>query len=185
MNKYVFALIIIVLGLLYIAVPHNILPVCEYVSIAVENGHTASASNAGHEHSAPDSNAGHGHSAPAAPVAPPDSSNHFSPTHMVCFWTAQAEFGLGILVIFGGLLLALSKSPERRSGISLLLAGTAVFGAALPYGLIGVCRAESAACRAGTLPALLILSGLLLLFSLLNLRYRSSDSKSRQAGGNV
>jgi hypothetical protein len=86
---------------------------------------------------------------------------------MVCFWTARAEEGLGLLVIFGGLLL-FSRSAERRMGISLMLAGAAVFGAAIPCALLGMCRGETMPCRAGTLPALLLLSGFLFFFALLN-----------------
>jgi hypothetical protein len=183
MNKYIFALLVIVSGILYIAVPNTILPVCEYADIATP-GHAAPVSDAGHGHAAPDIHTGHGH-ADAPPVHQVDSAKASAPAHMLCFWTARAEFGLGLLVIFGGLLLALSKTTERRLGVTLMLAGTAVFGAAIPYALIGVCLAESASCRAGTLPALLILSALLLLFSLINCRYLSAASKGRRAGGNA
>jgi hypothetical protein len=77
------------------------------------------------------------------------------------------------------LLLLFADSPKRRSGISLMLAGSAVLGALLPCALIGVCQQESMLCRAGTLPALLLLSGFLffgaLAHSLYLIKYRKGN----------
>jgi hypothetical protein len=150
------ALICVLAGILYIAVPYRIFPVCGYAGIAspAEKELAASAPAAGHGQIA---------------LSPRHPGAEFSGrTRMVCFWTARAETGPGILMIFGGLLLLFARSRERRLGVTLMLAGTAVFGAAIPYGLIGVCGGEAMPCRAGTLPALLLLSGFFLLFALLN-----------------
>ncbi len=122
--------VIMAAGLLYIAVPLFLLPVCEHTP-----GMMA----------------------------------------MKCFWTARAELGLGALIIFGGLLSCFS-SAERRIGLSLMVAATALLGAALPLFVIGVCPGPAMPCRAGTLPALLLLSGALFLFSIFNC-YRLHKSK--------
>jgi hypothetical protein len=151
-NKYISAFLCLGMGILYIAVPHTLLPVCEYAETAM-GGHAAIASPMGHS----------------------------TQSHMACFWTARAELGLGMLIIFGGLLPALSNSIEQRLGITLMFAASSVLGAAIPAVLIGVCPGETMPCRAGTLPALLILSGLFFLFSLLNVLFLN---KRRKAGGN-
>ncbi|MDR1921226.1 MAG: DUF4418 family protein [Candidatus Adiutrix sp.] len=204
-NRYGFALLYIVIGVLYIAIPHILLPVCEYADSAA-GGHAAHAPAAGpaHNASAAPSEHGHGHEPassaqdgedtgpvsvalsehgpghePASSVRHGENTGQAAQTHMVCFWSAKAELGLGALIIAGGLLLALSHSLERRRGVTLMLAASAFFGAAIPTLLIGVCRPETAPCRAGTLPALLILSGFLLLVSLLNGR---SLGKLQKAG---
>jgi hypothetical protein len=151
MHKYIQVLLCLAAGLLYIAVPHVLLPVCEYAALAP----------AGHM--------------PGALMPLPE---HSAATHMVCYWTARAEAGLGGLLIFGALLLLLSSSRERRSGILLTLAGGALLGAAIPSLLIGVCRQESMPCRAGTLPALLLLSGFFFLLALLGGLYAGRRRKA-------
>jgi hypothetical protein len=166
-NRYASALICILAGILYIAVPHVFLPVCEYAETAVE-GHAVAP--AGHTHGAHASFSEHG--AEAAPSGhQAENAKHAEQSHMVCFWTAQAEAGMGVFIIFGGLLLALSNPTERRFGITLMLAASAVLGASIPTLLVGVCLPEATPCRAGTLPALLLLSGFVFLFSLLNSLY--------------
>jgi hypothetical protein len=165
-NRYLAALIVIIAGLLYIAIPHSLLPVCEYAPRTAQEHAVAPAEHTGAHGSMPE----HGHPA-AAPAGQEPPAEQEGTSHMVCFWTAKAELGLGALVVFGGLLLALGESVERRLGVTLMLAACAVFGAAIPAALIGVCPAKAMPCRAGTLPALLLLSGFLLLFALLNCRH--------------
>lgn len=159
----ILALLYAVVGLLYIAVPHVLLPVCEYADASAAHHHAASI----HEER------GHGaHTPPTEQHGAGSSASVDSETeHAVCFWTAKAEAGLGGLVIFASLLLFFAGSPERRSGITLMLAGIAVLGALIPTELIGVCLQESMPCRAGTLPALLLLSGFFFLFALLHSFY--------------
>jgi hypothetical protein len=101
---------------------------------------------------------------------------------MVCFWTARAEMGIGLLTVFGALLL-LTGSDERRLGITLMLAGTAVVGALIPYALIGVCERETMPCRAGTLPGLLLLSGLFLGCTLLQARSLAASRRAARRNG--
>ncbi|MDR2125177.1 MAG: DUF4418 family protein [Desulfovibrio sp.] len=165
------ALLYTVAGVLYIAVPHVLLPVCEYAGAAAAHHHAAPphGEQAYGAHTPPErhgAGAVPGHQEPAT-----EPLEHSKSGHVVCFWTAGAEAGLGGLVIFGSLLLLFAGSPERRSGITLSLAGSAVLGALIPTLLIGVCQQESMPCRAGTQPALLLLSGFLFLFALLHSFY--------------
>lgn len=96
---------------------------------------------------------------------------------MKCFWSARTELGLGAAVIFGGLLLLLLGNTAARLGISLMLLAVAILGAAIPTVIIGVCRSDYMPCRAGTLPALMILSGLLVIFLLFNILYLAKANK--------
>jgi hypothetical protein len=163
-ERYIQVLVCIAAGLLYIAVPHVLFPVCEYAVLAAgEQAPTM------------------GHMGGAMSLPESSGPEHSGPAHMVCYWTARAEAGLGGLLLFSALLLSLSASRERRSGIMLTLAGSAVLGAAIPSLLIGVCRQENMPCRAGTLPALLLLSGFFFLFALLNGLY---SGRRRKEGGN-
>jgi hypothetical protein len=84
---------------------------------------------------------------------------------MKCFWTARAELGIGIsIAILGGLSLAF-KSPLVRLGLALASLLNAALALLIPTVLIGVCEHRHADCRVLALPALLILSVILLLIA--------------------
>jgi hypothetical protein len=171
-NRLISALICLLSGILFIAVPHKIFPVCAYS--------VAPAALSAHAEHGPDLSAAPGGGRELSSIPPGGISPARAP--MVCFWTARAEGGLGLLVIFAGLLLLFFRSPEGRLGIMLMLAGTAVFGAAIPCAILGVCARESMPCRAGTLPALVLLSGFFCLFSLLNAFWLLKNRKARGHG---
>ena len=153
-NNYLSALICLAAGALYAAVPHLLLPVCEYAAASVEHAMPAVM--------------GHAHAAESAGEQ----------SHMVCFWTARAELGVGLLAICGGGLLLFARSVGLRLGVTLMLAATAVTGALIPTALIGVCEQETMPCRAGTLPGLLLLSALFFFWALLNARHLAGRGKA-------
>jgi len=83
---------------------------------------------------------------------------HTNPgTHMKCWYTAEAETGVGVLIILTGLaLLALPGRVSRKaSGIAGGILGVIVI--LVPTVLTGVCNTPDAPCRIGTLPALILL----------------------------
>lgn len=97
---------------------------------------------------------------------------------MKCFWTARVATGLGVLFCLSGILLYFSKTVLVRLGISLMIFMNGILLAAVPTVLIGVCHAETMPCRMGTLPGLLVLAVLIILFSLANLLYLFRQSKN-------
>lgn len=96
---------------------------------------------------------------------------------MKCFWTARVELGLGIVIIFGGILLLLFRHLYARMGVCLMLLAVAVLALTVPVGLVGVCPMPNMPCRMGTLPGLVVLSILLILFLLGNLFYLYKKSQ--------
>jgi hypothetical protein len=84
---------------------------------------------------------------------------------MICWHAWRAEIGLGLAAMIVGALMLLARA-SFESGLSLSLLPLAAAGALYPTVLIGVCPGASMPCRAGTLPALVILSSFLAALSL-------------------
>lgn len=78
-------------------------------------------------------------------------------THMKCWYTAEAETGVGVLIILTGVaLLALPGRVSRKTaGIAGGILGLIII--LVPTVLVGVCTTPDAPCRIGTLPALILL----------------------------
>ena len=96
---------------------------------------------------------------------------------MKCFWTANAEAGLGGVIILAGLFICSITLPGVRMGISLVLILLALLGIAFPVYLIGMCGNDAMPCRMGTLPAFYILSTLLFAVSIINVFYLRAKIK--------
>ncbi|HWQ41246.1 MAG TPA: DUF4418 family protein [Desulfosporosinus sp.] len=96
---------------------------------------------------------------------------------MKCFWSGRAEIGIGLLILCGGVLIALSRSPFTRIGISLMTALTGILGILVPTLLIGGCEMDMMPCRMTTFPSLTILGGLTVAASLLNALYLWRQNK--------
>jgi hypothetical protein len=77
---------------------------------------------------------------------------------MKCFWSGRAEIGIGLLILCGGVLLAVFRSPLARIGISVMTALTGVLALLVPTLLIGGCEMPTMPCRMATFPALDVLS---------------------------
>lgn len=90
---------------------------------------------------------------------------------MSCYYTKQAEIGLGLLIILLGIVSIGIKNSSIRVGISLALAGTALLVLLYPIKLIGLCKKSHMACRIGTFPALSIAGIGLLIISIWNIWY--------------
>ena len=81
---------------------------------------------------------------------------------MACYFTKQAEIGVGAVILALGVLTAFS-SKKTRLGISYAQLLNGILVLALPLKLTGLCKMSDMACRVKTLPELIVLSVLLAL----------------------
>ena len=90
---------------------------------------------------------------------------------MACYYTKQAEIGLGILITLLGIVFIAAKNENIRIGISIsqLLVALLVF--LYPIKLIGLCKMSTMACQMRTLPALTVAGVFLVVISAGNLLY--------------
>lgn len=99
---------------------------------------------------------------------------------MKCFWTARAELGVGVLMVFGGVLYCLCRDTGVRLGIAAVTAGAALLAVALPTVLIGVCTTETMPCRMGTLPALVLVGAAVFFAALTACRNLSRSLRGKE-----
>lgn len=145
-NRIILSLFFVFLGLMIILFPIYILPVCPHPDALVTHGINNQVANTGHMHTG------------AGKI-------------MKCFWTARAELGIGALIIVIGTLMLLSRTIFVRLGLSMALACISLLAIAIPTILIGVCSNEMMRCNMGAKPALVLLSGILFVVSILNSLY--------------
>ncbi len=126
-RQLILAGILVILGVLVIATPWYIIPICE------AQGITSHSMSMG---SAADSSAG---------------------TIMKCGYTARAEAAVGALIILAGITLLALPGRDARRAIGVIATGLGAVTLSIPTVLIGVCSAANAPCRIGTLPALILI----------------------------
>jgi len=150
-RQLILAGILVILGVLIIATPWYIFPVCEAEGITSHSSSSMSSMSMG---SAGDS-----------------SSGAASGTIMKCGYTARAEAATGALIILAGLTLFALPGRDARRALGVIGTGLGAVTILIPTVLIGVCSAPNAPCRIGTLPALALLgvltaiTGIYLVFS--------------------
>lgn len=100
---------------------------------------------------------------------------------MKCHWTSRAELGIGSLIALLGVLLIAFQSRQVRLGLSLSLILNGILALLIPTALIGVCDGAHMICRSLALPALSILSGLVVVISIANVvyLYKSNEGNER------
>jgi hypothetical protein len=104
---------------------------------------------------------------------------------MKCFWSGQAEIGLGFLILCGGVLLIFFKSPHARIGVSCMTALAGLVSLLIPTLLIGGCEMDTMACQMTTFPAIIILSVLTVVVCAVNvcrLQKRNTKNQVRTDG---
>jgi hypothetical protein len=87
---------------------------------------------------------------------------------MKCFWTARAEIGVGLSIAILGALTLAFKSAQIRLGLGTGIFLNAILALLSPTALIGVCEHSHASCRVLALPALSVLSVILILIAGIN-----------------
>lgn len=99
---------------------------------------------------------------------------------MKCHWTARAELGIGIFIALIGIFLLIFQSGQVRLGLSLALILSGVLALLIPTALIGVCGSLQMTCRSLTLPALTILSSIVIVTSVANVIYLNYSNRKRR-----
>jgi len=82
-----------------------------------------------------------------------------------CFWSTQAEIGMGLVIVALGMCLLLFTEHKTQLGLLLGIFFTAVIALLIPNVLIGGCETKTMACHRVAFPALTIESGILLALS--------------------
>ncbi|MEI6100344.1 MAG: DUF4418 family protein [Eubacteriales bacterium] len=167
-NRLLFGIFFIVLGALIAFGPQTIFPVCA-VQAAQQSAAQSSAQPSMQM------------SSQSASASDEDSKTESAmPMVMKCAYTAQAELPIGIVIAALGALLIVFKSARVRIGLSIALVLGGVFALLVPTALIGVCAGEQMPCRALTLPALVILSVVVIASAALNAGYLLKSNKKGQ-----
>ncbi len=84
---------------------------------------------------------------------------------MKCFYTSQAELGIGIEIAVLGLLLFIQKTKEAQLATAYAVGLSSIVAFLIPNFLIGVCGSEHMHCKAVTQPALTLISALTFIVS--------------------
>jgi len=148
MNKVIISgAIVILLGLLIALGPQFLFKVCAPMPVSDE-AESAEAHETGD-------------------AAPDNVENPHVTTYAYshCHWSAQAEIGLGLLIVaLGGCMLVFT---DRKTHLGLLIgiALASIIALAVPHFLIGGCNNMSMKCHRVGFPALTVESALLLVFT--------------------
>lgn len=174
-TRLIFGILTIALGILIAWGPQTIFPIC-----GIET-HSDSGSNMSADIENTDSVSTEMSSANSTKADAASQGTAMS-SPMKCHWTGRAEIGVGTLISLIGLLLILFRSKQIRFGLSLALGLNGILALLLPTRLIGVCGSTRMSCRALTFPALIVLSGLIIVIAVFNSFYLYKSDKRGDAG---
>lgn len=76
---------------------------------------------------------------------------------MECYYTAQGELVLGLLISLIGIAVMLAARPEALRLLALVLGGVAAAVILMPVYLLPICRNPDMHCNQGTKPLLIVL----------------------------
>ncbi|MDR0819672.1 MAG: DUF4418 family protein [Oscillospiraceae bacterium] len=88
-----------------------------------------------------------------------------------CYYTAQAEIGIGIVLALLGIAYLLFSNPDTHIGLTIGIALGALLAFLAPNALIGMDSDPMMACLTATLPALNIITIATFLFAAGNIIY--------------
>ena len=97
---------------------------------------------------------------------------------MACYYTKEAEIGIGILIAALGVVYFFLKNKSARLGIAIAEFFSAGLVLLYPLKLTGLCKMSDMACRVKTLPALIVLAVLLLAVALGDLFFLGKGEKN-------
>lgn len=87
----------------------------------------------------------------------------------LCHGTLYTEIVVGIFAVLSGLLMLIRPERQVVAHASTWVVILAVVGVSLPTALTGVCKMPTMPCRTGTVPALVIATGLMACAGILGL----------------
>ena len=90
---------------------------------------------------------------------------------MSCFYTKQAEIGVGILVAVLGSISLLLKNEQARLGISIAQVLNGILALAFPLKLTGLCEMKNMDCHVQAFPAIVVGSVVLIFLGIVNILY--------------
>jgi len=83
----------------------------------------------------------------------------------ICHWSAQAEIGIGLLIVALGACMIVFTDKKIRFGLLIGVFFSSIISLAIPNFLIGGCSTMTMRCHRVAFPALTIESAVLLVFS--------------------
>ncbi|MBW3091433.1 DUF4418 family protein [Bifidobacterium sp. 82T10] len=96
---------------------------------------------------------------------------------MACHYTAQAALGIGVVIALLG-VIGLFVEPKVRAGLNIAVALNALLAVAVPTVLIGVCKGAMMHCHMVTLPTLIVLGALAVVFAAIAVRLDLTGAKN-------
>ncbi len=90
---------------------------------------------------------------------------------MSCYYTSKAEIGIGVLIAILGLIYVFIENKDIRVGITIAQVLNSTLVLLFPLAITGLCKMHTMACRVKTLPALIVVSVILIIGFGLNLFY--------------
>jgi hypothetical protein len=82
-----------------------------------------------------------------------------------CHWSAQAEIGMGILIVALGICMVIFKDAKTLLGLCIGVFLSGIVSLGIIHFLVGGCGSMAMACRRVAFPALTVESVILLVFS--------------------
>jgi hypothetical protein len=82
-----------------------------------------------------------------------------------CHWSAQAEIGMGFLIVALGACMIVLRDPKTHLGLAIAVFLSSFVTLAIPHALIGGCSMATMACQRIAFPALTVEAVILLIVS--------------------
>jgi hypothetical protein len=102
-----------------------------------------------------------------------------------CYWSAQAEIGMGLLIVALGVCIIVFADPKTLLGLLIGVFLASFIALSIPNMLIGGCGMMSMQCRRVAFPALTVESVILLIFSAVMVAVISMQKTPALAESNV
>lgn len=174
-NRFITGILFVILGGLIAFGPITIFPIC-----GVHSTQKMEEKDSGQKSSEDEMNMGSKKTDSSKEADEKSSMNMGKSMVMTCHWTGRAELGLGIVIAILGALLIIISSAFIRIGLSISLTLNGILTLLIPTYFIGVCAGVHMSCRSLTLPALIIVSSIVILAGVINTIYLLVTNRKEQ-----